>query len=541
MVSQIIIVVFHILLCLEFRLTKGQNWIKAGYWFSGSEFPVSNINSALFTHLICAFAPVNSTSYLLSPSASDEKHFSNFTNTVKQKNPSVTTLLSIGGGNENYSTFSSMVSNSSYRKSFIDSSIKLARLYGFQGIDLSWVSANTSMDMSNMGVFFQEWKGAIDLESRNSSQTPLILTAAVQYSPNLDSASFPIDSIQQYLNWVHVMAYDFYMPTWSNFTGAQAALYDPSSTNNADYGIGTWIKGGLSADKIVLSLPFFGYAWTLVNPANNSIGAPAIGPAITDEGDMSFKEIKDYISGHGATVMYNATYVVNYCSIGTSWIGFDDVEVVKTKVSYAKKRNLLGYVVWHVSNDDNWVLSEAAAAQEDNKNGQNNQRVLVIILTTTAAVILLLGILIYYWLKSSKGKVNSAKDSKKKRNSTAAGDFNNNSPNLIVYNLTDIEAYKLWKDDKGMDFMDPSLDDTFSSCKLMTCLQIALLCVQETPNDRPTMIEVFSMLKNEATCITIPKKPAFSRLTDENEQNKSAMHLEVCSVNDATISEVVAR
>ncbi|KAK1551725.1 hypothetical protein Q3G72_003447 [Acer saccharum] len=344
--------------------------------------------------------------------------------------------------------------------------------------------------------------------------------------------------------------------------------------------------------------------------------------------------------------MYNATYVVNYCSIGTSWIGFDDVEVVKIKVSYAKERNLLGYFVWQVPYDDNWLLSQAAAGQEDNKNGQNNQRVLVIILTTTAAVILLIGILIYYccirfkMLKSSKGKVNSAKDSKNKRNSTAAGDFNSNAPNLIVYNLTDIEvatnnlsienklgeggygpvykgvlqdgqeiavkklsktstqgfeefknevmltaklqhinlvrvlgfcidreeqmlvyeympnksldhylfdpirriftkdgdeanterivgtygyvppeyarrgiystksdvysfgvlllqiisgkkvsilygenddislldyAYKLWKDDKGMDFMDPSLDDTFSSCKLMTCLHIALL------------------------------------------------------------------
>ncbi|KAL5774897.1 hypothetical protein ACOSP7_012454 [Xanthoceras sorbifolium] len=92
-----------------------------------------------------------------------------------------------------------------------------------------------------------------------------------------------------------------------------------------------------------------------------------------------------------------------------------------------------------------------------------------------------------------------------------------------------------------MDFMDPSLDDTFSSCKLLTCLQIVLLCVQEIPNDRPTMLEVFSMLKIGTAYTTIPKKPAFSRLTDENEQCKSLMHLEVCSVDDATISEVVAR
>ncbi|KAL5839972.1 hypothetical protein ACOSQ4_012580 [Xanthoceras sorbifolium] len=341
MVSKMITVVFHILLCLEFCSTKTQTWIKAGYWFSGSEFPVSNINSALFTHLLCAFAPVNGTSYQLIPSASDEKEFSNFTNTVKQKNPSVTTLLSIGGGREKYSTFSSMVSNSSYRKSFIDSSIRSDRLYGFQGLDLCWVSANTSADMSNMGVLFEEWRVAIDLEARNSSQSRLILTAAVQYSPSLDSASFPIDSIQKYLNWIHVMAYDFYMPTWENFTGAQAALYDPSSTTS------------LSASKIVLSLPFYGYAWTLVNPADNGIGAPATGPAITDDGDMSYKEIKGYIGRYGAKVTYNATYVVNYCSIGTSWIGFDD----------AKKRNLLGYFVWQVPYDDNWVLSQAVGKQ----------------------------------------------------------------------------------------------------------------------------------------------------------------------------------
>ena len=36
--------------------------------------------------------------------------------------------------------------------------------------------------------------------------------------------------------------------------------------------------------------------------------------------------------------------------------------------------------------------------------------------------------------------MNSVKDSKNKRNSTATGDFNSKAPNLIVYNLTDIEV-----------------------------------------------------------------------------------------------------
>ena len=62
-----------------------------------------------------------------------------------------------------------------------------------------------------------------------------------------------------------------------------------------------------------------------------------------------------------------------------------------------------------------------------------------------------------------------------------------------------------------MEFVDPSLDDTNSSCKLMRCMQIALLCVQHNANDRPSMLEVFSMLKSENTEIGSPQKPAFSQ------------------------------
>jgi GH18 family chitinase len=332
-----------------------QTWIKAGYWYSGSEFPISDINSALFSHLICAFAGLNSSSYELSASSS----FSTFTNTVKQKNPSITTLLSIGGGSADYAVLSMMVSKASYRKSFIDSSIKMARLYGFQGLDLCWVSANTSSDMTNMGLLFKEWHAAANSEAKNSSQRELILTAAVQYSPDVDNASFPVESIRDNLNWVHVMAYDYHMPQGSSFTGALAALYDPSSEASTDYGIGAWIGRGLSAGKLVLGLPFYGYAWTLKNPEDNAIGAPATGPAITPEGDMSYKDIKAYIKRNGAVVRYNATYVVKFFTVGSAWVGFDDVEVVKIKVSYAKQKKLLGYFVWQVPYDDNWELSLA--------------------------------------------------------------------------------------------------------------------------------------------------------------------------------------
>ncbi|KAH9660252.1 Receptor-like serine/threonine-protein kinase [Citrus sinensis] len=667
MASKIIILVLHIFIFSESLPAGAQTLIRAGYWDSGNGFPVSDVNSALFTHLMCGFADVNSTSYELSLSPSDEKQFSNFTDIVKIKNPSITTLLSIGGGNNpNYSTYSSMASNPSSRKSFIDSSIKIARLYGFQGLDLSWPHANTSWDKYNIGILFKEWRAAVDLEARNnSSKSQLILTAEVAYSPHSTAAAYTVDSIRQYLNWVHVMTTEYSNPMWTNFTGAQAALYDPNSVSNTEYGITEWIEEGLSADKMVLCLPFYGYAWTLVKPEDNGIGAAATGPAFSDDGLVTYKEINNRIKNYGPNVqvMYNSTYVVNYCSIGKIWFGFDDVEAVRVKVSYAKEKKLRGYYGWEVSYDHYWMLSQAAAkaskdsatSQADagdfnrndpdlreysladievatdgfsieNKLGEggygpvykgllaDGQIIAVKKLSKTSTqgfeefkneviltaklqhvnLIRVLGFCIdtqeymliyeytpkrsldYFLFDFGLARI-FVKDDLEANTNRIVGTQGYIPPEYVergiystksdVYsfgvlllqiisgrrlfipsgqneNLSLVEyAYELWKDGKGMELMDSSLDDTHSSWKLLTCLQVALLCVQENPNNRPSILEISSMLENENTAdIMTPKKPAsFSNKACEDEQNKATIGLEICSSNEVTISQLVGR
>lgn len=238
----------------------------------------------------------------------------------------------------------------------------MARLYGFQGLDLWHSHANTSNEMLNMGILFREWRAAAVQEARNSRQSQLILTASVKHLPNYsDSAIFPIDSTQKYLNWVHVVTCDYKKPTITKFTAAPSALYDPSCINNTDYAIMAWINGGLSSNKLVFCLPLHGYAWELANPQVNGIGAPARGPANNDIGSVTYNQIKRvYIEPYRPNITFNATYVVKYFTVGTSWIGFDDAKVVRIKISYAKEKKLLGYFVWRVYMDYNWELSGAA-------------------------------------------------------------------------------------------------------------------------------------------------------------------------------------
>ncbi|KAK4374857.1 hypothetical protein RND71_005534 [Anisodus tanguticus] len=142
----------------------------------------------------------------------------------------------------------------------------------------------------------------------------LLLSAGVYYKPKTDGTlNYPSKSLARSLDWINLMAYNFISPNLSRVTRPHAALLDQDSGKNisGSAGIKDWIKSGMPSKKIVLGLPFFGYAWRLLNRENHDLNAPS-----------------------------------------------RDLLVV---VAYAKKNGFLGYFAWHVGLDDKWTLSQEAS------------------------------------------------------------------------------------------------------------------------------------------------------------------------------------
>ncbi|RXH75203.1 hypothetical protein DVH24_029924 [Malus domestica] len=75
--------------------------------------------------------------------------------------------------------------------------------------------------------------------------------------------------------------------------------------------------------------------------------------------------------------------------------------------------------------------------------------------------------------------------------------------NLVGY------AWELWKENKELELMDPTLGDSCNGNQLLRCIHVGLLCVDENAADRPTMSDVISMLTNESMELPKPKKPAY--------------------------------
>ena len=104
----------------------------------------------------------------------------------------------------------------------------------------------------------------------------------------------------------------------------------------------------------------------------------------------------------------------------------------------------------------------------------------------------------------------------------------------------------MWTSDKGLELKDPVIEVVASSNHmLIRYVNIGLLCVQESAEDRPTMSDVVSMLINETAPLPPPKQPAFSHVRSSTTNSRppisSSSRPDNCSVNNVTVSLLQAR
>ncbi|XP_019054722.1 PREDICTED: G-type lectin S-receptor-like serine/threonine-protein kinase At4g03230 [Nelumbo nucifera] len=97
-------------------------------------------------------------------------------------------------------------------------------------------------------------------------------------------------------------------------------------------------------------------------------------------------------------------------------------------------------------------------------------------------------------------------------------------------------AWRLWKEDKALDLMDKSLREPCNTFEVMKCIHVALLCIQDDADDRPTMSNVVFLLGSETANFPIPKQPAYTEWRALSISATSYSRPEICSGNQLTIT-----
>ncbi|KAG5047180.1 hypothetical protein JHK86_016586 [Glycine max] len=110
----------------------------------------------------------------------------------------------------------------------------------------------------------------------------------------------------------------------------------------------------------------------------------------------------------------------------------------------------------------------------------------------------------------------------------------NQTLNLVGY------AWTLWKEQNTSQLIDSNIKDSCVIPEVLRCIHVSLLCVQQYPEDRPTMTSVIQMLGSEMELVE-PKEPGFFPRRISDERNLSSNLNQTISNDEITITTLKGR
>ncbi|KAF3451600.1 hypothetical protein FNV43_RR07695 [Rhamnella rubrinervis] len=105
-------------------------------------------------------------------------------------------------------------------------------------------------------------------------------------------------------------------------------------------------------------------------------------------------------------------------------------------------------------------------------------------------------------------------------------------------------AWKLWNQESNINgLIDAALicNEEAVEMEIKRCIQVGLLCVQESARDRPTMPTILSMLRSDSVDLPAPKKPAFTERLIDTCTDSSQLSQGNRSINNVSLTTIQCR
>jgi chitinase len=285
---------------------------------------------------------------------------------LKQENPSLTVLVSVGGWLWS-GAFSDMALTRQSRNFFIASVVDFVRSHQLDGLDIDWEYPGMPgatphfrpEDKQTYTLLLKELRARFN-QLEKELHRPLFVTIATGASQEfLDHTE--MDKVQKYVDTINLMAYDYYEPGSGPITGHHAPLFanpaDPEKASAAN-SVEEYEKAGVPAEKIVLGVPFYGHVWGQVPGTNHGLFQPGkeVPHSYAQYGagpDAMLKNgfIRYWDPIAEAPYLYNAEKQI--------FMSYEDPESLALKCKYVLAHQLKGIMFWDYESDSSGALLDA--------------------------------------------------------------------------------------------------------------------------------------------------------------------------------------
>jgi len=312
------------------------------------------------THINYAFVDIKANRAWLHNERTDTTNFRRL-NRLKQRNPALKVLISIGGWSWS-ENFSDAVLTDTSRAAFAASAVAIVRQYDLDGIDIDWEYPGMKgednvfrpEDKANFTLMFKALREQLTDLGRRTGKTYLVTTALPGFDAIFTHTNMA--EVHPYLDYLNVMSYDFF--TGGPQAGHHTNLYPSGKLPNessGDRAVQLYRQHGVPAHKLVLGLAFYGRAWQLQQ--NDPEAHPRTITKVERGGGYTF--IKDSLLTNPAYQRHwdrraRAPYL--YSADLRRFVSYDDEQSVREKCRYARKNGLAGVMFWEYFSDPKGYL-----------------------------------------------------------------------------------------------------------------------------------------------------------------------------------------
>lgn len=323
-----------------------------------------DIAAQKLTRINYAFANIKD-GRIINGFAHDDENFA-FLAGLKQKNPSLTVLVSVGGWLWS-GAFSDMALTKQSRATFIASVVDFVTRHQLDGLDIDWEYPGLPgaephfrvEDKQNYTLLLKELRARFN-KLEKELHRPLYLTVATGASSEF-LAHTEMNKVQKYVDTVNLMTYDYYEPDSDAITGHHAPLHinpaDPKKISD-EKSVEEYEEAGVPASKIVLGVPFYGHVWGQVPADNHGLfqSGKQIPHGYSAYGDGPEAMLKNGFIRYWdpvaeAPYLYNAEKQI--------FVSYDDPESLALKCKYVIAHELRGVMFWDYESDSSGALLNA--------------------------------------------------------------------------------------------------------------------------------------------------------------------------------------
>ena len=337
-------------------------------WAAYQGYTPAQLPAEHLTQINYAFAQIDpdTLTIALENEAHDNKNLAALRK-LRQQNDHLKLLISVGGWSDSR-YFSDAASTAARREKFAASCVDFIVEQELDGVDLDWeypVSGGAPgmvhrpADKQNLTKLLQELRAQLDRQGRRDGKDYSLTIAGAAGSWYLNQIEAV--KVADIVDHIFLMGYDLHGP-WDTSADFNAPLYTPSGASPqgkssiAD-SVQAYLDKGIPAEKLVLGMPLYGYAYQGVSSQNNGLYS-----TYTSAKSVSYRTLKkNYLSNDAYRQYRHQEAQVPYLYGSRTFISYDDAESLAAKAALARSRDLGGIGFWELSQDDGGELTAAAS------------------------------------------------------------------------------------------------------------------------------------------------------------------------------------